>query len=276
MPDSRLAGVANDNETTTTYTWDNARRLQDILHKDGTDTLAHHGFTLDGLGNRTHFDEQLPVLSGGAGEFGGGGVAQRSSEPTWAAAADDVDQLVAATTDAAEPAAQSARPGPGVPVAPARGAQPNKAQPLQDTAARPDRQALFHAEPTGQTLDVFDKTTPTASVQVQHTGSKASIRLELPGPAQQRVALGNKATAQVGDLNVSWTSFDDHLKEDLVLSKAPASNSVTFNVQMKGLGFAKDGKGGWVLVDVGGHPHFHLIAPTVKDAAGKTDWPPLT
>ena len=268
VPDSRLATVANHNETTTTYTWDNARRLQDILHMDGTtNTLSHHGFTLDSLGNRTHFDEQLPVVSGEAGEFGGGMVAQQLTSGASTADAAQLDDFVAATTDAAQPVKpDQTTPSAAVP----RAAQPNKSLALDDTSTSTERTSLFHAEPTGHKLDVFDKKSATANIQVQHAGSQTSIRFELPGTAQQRAALGNRAVAQVGDVNVTWTSFDDHLKEDIVLAKQPSTNSITFNVQMKGLGFAKDDKGGWLLVDAGGHPHFYLQPPTVKDAAGKS------
>jgi hypothetical protein len=90
----------------------------------------------------------------------------------------------------------------------------------------------------------------------------------LPGSASQRSANRNKASATVGDLNITWTSFDDHLKEDIVVSKQPANNTITFNVQMRGLAFDKDGHDGWVLQDVGGLPRFQLSAPTVKDALG--------
>jgi RHS repeat-associated protein len=191
--------------------------------------------------------------------------AQQLVDALASSSSDDLDQLVAATTDTPEvlaeaPDAQAAAPSAQV--------APNRELPLQDAASKVEQPALFHAEPTGHTLDVFDKASPTASIQVQHAWTKASLHFELPGTAQQRSAVGNKATAQVGDVSVTWTSFDDHLKEDLVLSKAPASNTITFNVQMHGLAFAPDGRGGWVLMEASGLPRFQLPAPTVKDALG--------
>ena len=39
---------------------------------------------------------------------------------------------------------------------------------------------------------------------------------------------------------------------------------------MHGLAFTTDGQGGWVLQDAGGLPRFHLPAPTVKDALGRS------
>ncbi len=97
-------------------------------------------------------------------------------------------------------------------------------------------------------------------MQVRHAWTKASIRFDLPGQTSQRIALGNKATAQVGDLNVTWTSFDDRLKEDVVLAKAP-NNTSTCNVQMRGLAFGNDGHGGCILNDAGGQDRFQLPAP---------------
>src|SRR5260370_1450651 len=244
VPHSRLGGVSNANGTSTTYTWDNARRLQDLLHKGGTQTLSDHSFTLDSLGNRTHFSEQLPVIAGLMPSMADTGLAlqqlpDQSTDNT-------VDNLVAATTDAAQPLAEAgaAAAPPTRPVGPPPTSQSNRELPLADATTRPELSSLFHAEPTAHTLDIFDKSSSAASVQVQHSWTKASIRFELPGPATQRTAAGNKATATVGDLNVTWTSFDDHLKEDIALSKAPPNNSITFNVQMRGLAFGNDGHGG--------------------------------
>ena len=267
VPDSRLGGVSNFNGTSTAYTWDNARRLQQILHQDGGQTLSQHTFTLDALGNRTHFSEQLPQIAGLAPSVADIAVAQQLPESSNDTTLDD---LVAATTDAAQPLTAGVAAPPTIPVGPPTGARPNAELPLEDSSTRPERPALFHAEPTGHTLEVFDKTSPTASVQVQHAWTRASLRLELPGVASHRSTIGNTATAQVGDLSVTWTSFDDHLKEDLVLAKQPASNTISFKVQMHGLAFANDGQGGWVLQDAGGLPRFHLPAPTVKDALGRS------
>jgi YD repeat-containing protein len=212
VPDSRLGGVSNANGTSTTYTWDNARRLQDLLHKDGTQTLSDHSFTLDPLGNRTHFSEQLPIIAGLAPSMGDTGLAlQQLQDPSTDTT---LDSLVAATTDAAQHVAEVRDAGDAgaavaagapqtIPLGPPNTGQSNRELPLEDSATKPELTSLLHAEPTGHTLDVFDKTSPTASVQVQHAWTKASLRFELPGQATRRIAVGNKATATVGDLDVT-------------------------------------------------------------------------
>ncbi len=49
----------------------------------------------------------------------------------------------------------------------------------------------------------------------------------------------------------------------------PNQDEVRFNVEMQRLSPVADGKGGYVLYDSYSHPRFHVLAPTVHDAAGK-------
>src|SRR5260370_21730525 len=128
VTDSRPGGVSNANGTSTTYTWDNARRLQEILHKDGTQTLSDHAFTLDPLGNRTHFSEQLPIISGLAPSMTDTGLAFKQLQ---APSTDTtVDNLVAATTDDGQPSAQGVGTPQQGPTALAAAPPPKRERPL--------------------------------------------------------------------------------------------------------------------------------------------------
>src|SRR5258708_14419603 len=123
VPDSRVASVSNFNGTSTTYMWDKARRPQEILHQDGTQTLSDHAYTLDALGNRIHFSEQLPVISGLMPSMADAAVAHELQNPS---ADTTMDAMVAATTeDAPHPLAQGTGPRPTPPPAPPSTGRPN-------------------------------------------------------------------------------------------------------------------------------------------------------
>ena len=96
------------------------------------------------------------------------------------------------------------------------------------------------------------------------------ISFELEGIAADRKALGAKASARVGDATVEWTSYADGLKEDIVLDSRPAKDEVRFKVEMQRLSPVRDRQGGYVLYDSYSHPRFHVLAPTVQDAKGRT------
>jgi hypothetical protein len=140
----------------------------------------------------------------------------------------------------------------------------------------PQATHAYRAEPPGYVAELFDQRTGAASVRLAHQESAAWLRLELPGQATGHAAAGAQAQAQVGDLSVSWTTYDDRLKEDLVLAKPPASNEIKFTVEASRLAFAEDEQGGYVLWDVHSRPRFHVLAPTVQDAQGKTGQASLT
>jgi len=73
-------------------------------------------FALDPLGNRTHFSEQVPVIAGLMPSTADTGLAlQQLQDPSTDT---NVDSLVAATTDAAQPVAEAGRRLPGVPPGP--------------------------------------------------------------------------------------------------------------------------------------------------------------
>src|SRR6266542_2480971 len=265
--DSRLKKVTNwtSNGTTTDYTYDDARRLTEILHKQGSTTLAKHGFGLDRQGDRTRFDEDLPTASSGFG-FGAtgpdvlAGSAARSAESS---------ELVAA---ALEPAALPDDIEGSVTMAQAAQPQtPRTELPFTDDQSNPGRGSLFRAEPAkgAYRLELFEKAKPAASVRLEHVFSGALLRFELPGTAAERKAQGAKASARVGDATVEWTAFADGLKENIVLDTRPNQDEVRFNVEMQRLSPVADGKGGYVLYDSYSHPRFHVLAPTVHDAAGK-------
>jgi RHS repeat-associated protein len=63
----------------------------------------------------------------------------------------------------------------------------------------------------------------------------------------------------------TWGEFDPESPPD----KRPSQDEVRFNLEMQRLSPVGDGKGGYVLYDSYSHPRFHVLAPTVHDAAGK-------
>ena len=266
-PDSRLLKVTNwtSNGTTTDYTYDDARRLTDILHKQGSTVLSAHGFGLDRQGDRTRFDEQLPTIS--STEFGPLGTSGLGSSEVFGT--DGSSDFVAAgfeptaLPDFAElaAAAQSAQPR-----------SPRKLEPFTDHSAVAGKASLFEAKPGkgAYKLELFDKNKAAATVRLEHAFSGAVLRFELPGAASERKAQGAKASAKVGDATLQWTGFADGLKEDIILDKRPAKDEVRFKVEMQRLAPAKDGKGGYVLYDSYAYPRFHVMAPTVHDANGRS------
>jgi hypothetical protein len=60
------------------------------------------------------------------------------------------------------------------------------------------------------------------------------------------------------------------VKEDIVLTQRPARDEILFSFHMQRLSPARDGKGGYVLYDSYSHPRFHILAPTVEDANGRS------
>lgn len=61
-PDGRVRTWSNVNGVTTTYAYDEAQRLTSVEHADASGITGRWGYTLDGAGNRTHVDEQLPQI----------------------------------------------------------------------------------------------------------------------------------------------------------------------------------------------------------------------
>lgn len=50
--------------TTTTYSYDNAQRLSQVLNQNGVSAISQHSYTLDSVGNRTALAEVLAQVGG--------------------------------------------------------------------------------------------------------------------------------------------------------------------------------------------------------------------
>jgi len=126
------------------------------------------------------------------------------------------------------------------------------------------------AAANGVVLEMFGKNGAAVDVNLSHRGSNTQLAFELPGAASTREVHGARATARVGDVEVRWTSYADRLKEDVVLAHRPADDQIVFMLHQRGLTFTPDRHGGYLAKDAKGLIRFHVVAPTVKDAAGRS------
>jgi RHS repeat-associated protein len=69
--------------------------------------------------------------------------------------------------------------------------------PLGDRSADPAYPFLFAAGPAGYLINVFDKASTRAGVQLSHPLSGAVLQFDLPGLATERTAAGSSASARV-------------------------------------------------------------------------------
>jgi YD repeat-containing protein len=140
---------------------------------------------------------------------------------------------------------------------------------LADRSGDPAWGYRYGARVGGSRVGLFGKASGAADAWLQHH-SGTSLRFALPGTPTLLAAGGATATAQVGTVTARWTSLADRLKEDLVLASRPAGDQVSFGLETQGLHLVSDGSGGYRAQDAHGQTLFHLLAPTVHDALGRT------
>jgi len=95
------------------------------------------------------------------------------------------------------------------------------------------------------------------------------LTISWTGPAQARTANGTVASARDGDLTVRWTSYEDRIVQDIVVSRRPAGDRLDFLVSGRGFVWSRLA-GGYALFDVGAFERFIIHGPTINDAHDKT------
>ncbi len=96
------------------------------------------------------------------------------------------------------------------------------------------------------------------------------LSIDWPGPAQSRTAQDRIASAQVRDLQLRWSSYDDRVVQDTVVPSRTSVDKLTFQLIAVGMAWGRFGSGGYALIDVGGFERFIVHTPTVTDSGGRS------